>query len=216
MHKKSEVDLRVAQELKNNQDFIYQTNQSLQNLSVAIDSLSTKIEKRLNGVENRQAAMERVFENLNNDVLEHFKVSKSVINDISEYMLKSVNSFSKQLENVRLSTPDKDVTTSCFDLIMGLYRGLIDDIQIIRENISSRQGEIQGKILDTADKLRKELTPVKPDIDPLEAYINEKISNMYVDFAGLKQEIAILKKSSYYSEKQFEFMVTQLERIKKE
>ncbi len=213
-HKKSEVDLRVAQELKNNQDFIYQTNQSLQNLSVAIDSLSYKIDRRLNAVENRQSELGIAFENLNKDVVEHFKASKSVIKDISDYQEKSLDVVSKQIENVRLSTPDKDITTSCFDLIMGMYRELVDEIESVRASISSRQIELHGKISDTADNLRKELTPVKPDIDPVEASINEKISNMYVDFAGLKQEIAILKKASYYSEKQFEFMVTQLERLK--
>jgi len=213
-HKKSEVDLRVAQELKNNQDFIYQTNQSLQNLSVAIDSLSTKIEKRLNGIENRQAAIEIAFENMNSDVIEHFKASKSVIKDISDYVEKSLDVVSKRMENLRASTPEKDVVTSCFDIVNGLYNSLATEIHDVRDIISNRHKEIQSKIVDSSDSLRKELTPIKPEIDPIEASVNSKINDMYVDFASLKQEIAILKKASYYSEKQFEFMVTQLERLK--
>ena len=61
---------------------------------------------------------------------------------------------------------------------------------------------------------KKELTPVEPEIDPVQQMIDERFNVFKIDFDGLVRELAILKRAVAYDEKKFENIYTLIERLK--
>ncbi len=215
-HKKSEVELRVAQELKNNQEFIYQTNQSLQNLNQAIIQLSLQNEKILNKFESDKTALKSAFESLNNDVLEHFRACRSIIKDIADDQEKVRDFVFKKVEEFKSTHAEKEIVSVCFEVLKTCHDQLLIDFAKLKDFVTTNHDLIRGRIDESMKVLRKELTPIASETDPFHSDICDKIKAMYVDFEGLKKEIAILKRSAFYEEKKFEYLNTQIERLKAE
>lgn len=213
-HKKSEVDLRVTQELKNHQDFVYQTNQSLQNLKNEIFSQSFKHEKAISRYESRQKEIEIGFENLKeivdevcHDCIQNIGEMKTKINVLCKEVHDDIDKISKECVTIEAFNHSMDSLT---DIRIGY------GIQITRieDDLKLTTNNTRSLFKVWIEDLRKDLTPVIPEVDPIQTKINEVKKILKVDLEGVAKEIFLLKKAIVYEQKRIENIYTLIERIK--
>lgn len=214
MHKRSEVDLRVAQELKNHQDFIYDTNQALQNLSQNMLSISQLFQKVVNKSESDRK-----------EVLVFFEILKEMVTKKCEELNQRVGNLETNYAALRDSIWDKcEEFTSDFvskDELIAFTTPKWEELDTLQEDLVTNKNyfntavtNLRSYAKDQAETLRKELTPVIPKVDPIKKQLDERLSVFKVDFDGLVREIALLKKAVAYDEKKFENIYTLIERLK--
>ena len=213
-HKKSEVDLRVAQELKNNQDFIYQTNQSLQELRNEIFSLNSQYEKAIAKYESRQKEIEIGFENMKEMVDE---VLHKCIQDLGDVKTE-VNNTCKEVRNDLLRLTQECVTQTAFEYTVDslVDAGFDHGTQIVKLQNDLKVIEANTRSFFTQElkSLRQDLTPIVPEIDPVQVKIDEVKKVVKVDLDGVAKEIFLMKKAIVYEQKKIENIYTLIERIK--
>jgi hypothetical protein len=213
-YKKSEVDLRVAQELKNNQDFIYQTNQTLQGLSHGLVALSLQHERVIAKFDSEKKDILIDFENICD------KVNKS-LHEINQRIGDLESKYNKDIEDIKfvLNTAIQNcITQEVFNNEIRLgsisFNKLDSTInKHINESRSNNQ-HIHSTIKSEIQKVREDLTPIIPEVDPVKKAIQEVFEVFKVDFDGLVREISILKKAVAYDEKKFENVYTLINRLK--
>lgn len=214
--KNKEIDLRVAQEIKNNKDFIYQTNQSLQNLSqnLIASSLQNEKNRALLAKEIKDLAIE--FENLQNYVNNCCSQLRSMVGDNNSNFTKLANAVREKITEIHsdFATLD-DVSHYVIDNEKGI-EDLKKELKIHSASHDSSlfilKGQIQGQIDDLKALLLKPEEGPTPYILRLESKIKEDA----VTRDGLVKEIELLKKKVIYNEKQFEYLVNQIKRLKGE
>lgn len=212
-HKKSEVDLRVAQELKNNQDFIYQTNQKLQSLTQGIVSLSILYEKCLAKCEKEKIDLIIKFENLKEFVDERCSEMESRVGDMESNIEACNCKFEDDLCEMRQQFATEQWTMQIRYEDRKRVDALERDVSVKHDYFAVAIAQLKGYINDQDAKLKKELTPEISEVDPLKKHIDEALSVMRVDMNGLVKEIDLLKRSSFYSEKKFEQVHTLISRL---
>ena len=213
-HKKSEVDLRVAQELKNNQDFIYQTNQSLQGLNHAIISLSLQHERVIAKTESEKKDLLIEFEKICEKVNKKLHGIDQRIGDLETKCDKDVDDIKFIINEMMRSF----ISTNTFSQHANNFDSRLKEIcNLLAKHIdasSSAHGNIYNRIQSEISKVRSDLTPVIPEVDPVQKIIDERFAIFKVDLEGLVREISILKKAVAYDEKKFENIYTLIERLK--
>lgn len=212
-HKKSEVELRVAQELKNNQNFIYKTNQSLQNLRNEILSLTSQYEKTIAKYESRQKEIEIGFENMKEMVDE---ILHKCIQDLGDVKTE-VNNTCKEVRNDLLRLTQECVTQTAFEYTVDslVDAGFDHGTQIVKLQNDLKVIEANTRSFFTQElkSLRQDLTPIVPEIDPVQVKIDEVKSVVKVDLEGVAKEIFLLKKAVIYEQKKIENIYTLIERL---
>lgn len=210
---KSEVELRVAQELKNNQDFIYQTNQSLQDLNCLVLCLSARVEKSQVGFLRDLKYTQIKFENIKEEVIKRLDNFSSRVGDLEsgflamkKYMDKNIDVFISGYVTKEFHKEECNNINSDLDFIKKQSKIDNDYFDLILNNLNSY---IKTQIQLVLDKI-----PIVPDIQLLKKEISEKLACFKVDCNGILKEIDILKKSLAYDQKKFENIYTLIERLK--
>lgn len=213
-HKKSEVELRVAQELKNNQDFIYQTNQKLQSLGQGMIALSIQNEKL-------KAQMDSDKKSIQIDQENHMKE----VHNVLSMACRNIDQFEKRVE---LLLDETQKRLNLFHEQLVHYEVLDEKFKAIADWMNSFEASyerlcgmvncsvnlLQGKIASEVDQVRKDLTPDPNAVNPIKKEVQDLLDSMRVDFQGLIREIALIKKDVAYGEKKFENIYTLIERLK--
>jgi hypothetical protein len=200
--------------MKNYKDFVYQTNQSLQNLNQSIVQLYSQYEKLMNKFGSDRTNIQTDFYNLEESVLQSCKECKSLVNDnVSRFdaLLVQFNNLSNDFRSNYLNK------TSLNQIFYDLDKKDIDNssqIKMLKDYFQASLAILESKLMSNIDSVRSDLTPKKLEIDPIESAISESLKVVYVDFAGLTRELELLKKSNAYSQKKFEDIYTLIGRIK--
>jgi type III secretory pathway component EscV len=209
---KSEVDKRVAQELKNNQDFIYKTNQALQDLGMGLTAMANMHQREMAGCKAMHKHLEITFENLAADIAK--KVDKA-FNGIDE-MKRIIDIFqmssSKLVEKFESKIDKEKVDEILEDIILKQY-DLDQAHQNLVGHLEAAKNILTGQIKHATDSVRKDL---KSDVD-IPAIINSRTAELlkpfYVDFEGLVLDMARLRKEVDYHNKKFENIYTLIKRL---
>ncbi len=212
--KRSDAEIRSEQELKNNRDFIYQTNQSLQNLNQSIVQLYSQYEKLTNKFVSDRTNIQTDFYNLEESVLQSCKECKGLVNDNGsrlDIMSSQYDKISNDVAHNQLKT--NSINNSVSDLDKK-YDDLLRHLNIIKDSFHTALSVLESKLHSSIESVRSDLTPKIPEVDPIETVISERLKVVYVDFAGLTRELELLKKSNAYSQKKFEDIYTLIGRIK--
>jgi len=213
-HKKTEVDLRVAQELKNNQDFIYQTNQSLQSLSQGIISLSLQFEKSKGKLESDHKALQIKFENLEKKVLEECDETGYLIADYAKAIIDLTEDLTKKFEDVYKTLTSiedhKNLACKVEDQILSIEKKTLID----RSYTQSAFILLKAQLDEQNSSIRKDLEPKIPEVDPIQKAFDERFKPIQTDINGFIKEVGLLKKAVTYAEKKFENIYTLIERLK--
>ncbi len=80
--------------------------------------------------------------------------------------------------------------------------------------LNSTAHVLKGQIQEEVSNIRRDLTPVIPEVDPVKKHVDDVLSIFRVDFDGLIKEIDRLKKDVAYDQKKFENIYTLIERLK--
>ena len=104
----SNAEFMSAQEMKFNNDFVYQTNQSLQDLSRSLECLSLLHGESHAKLESRQKSIEIYFENLSQNVMERLNAFSQKLGDfetrnllVKEQLDQKLDTFSKNYLTVQ-------------------------------------------------------------------------------------------------------------------
>jgi hypothetical protein len=202
--RRSEDEIRAAQAIKNNQDFIYATNVALNLLKDEIKSLRSLIEKeraeRGREIKEIQIHVEKALE----DFVVDMASFDAHLDEITLIQKKN------KLEIECLITLYQCVLGSCndrekeYDSLKNSSFQLMTKYDKCIELMKSHAYHFDRGLSEWGRKLREELTVIKPQIDPLEVKLNEQIAIMKVDHQGLYKEINLLKKSTEYAQKKIE------------
>lgn len=214
LKQRSEVDVRVAQELKNDRDFKYQISQLVQNTARDLAELKKKQEKDRTDSYSDLKSIEINFQNLRKYVLDSIKEVESKVGDFQSKMIGLMDSFNKLQEDVVL----KHLTKQEF---YHVYVKEVEQIDSIENRLTQRDDHfnfaletLKGQLRQEIQSVKKELTPEVPEVDPIKQQLDERFKVLKVDFDGLVKEIAILKKAVAYDQKKFENIYTLIERLK--
>lgn len=214
MRNKSEVDLRVAQELKNNRDFIYQTNQALQNLNQSILALAQQNEKLRAQVESDHKQTLILNEQLQMACVNHYAMSRKQIDAFEKGIICFYKDVQEQLDEFKKQTIRHEVLDEKFKSIAEWMKSFEVSYERLSSFVNCSFGLVQGKIASEIDQVRKDLTPDPDAVDPIKKEVEDLLTSMRVDFQGLIKELAVLKRDVAYGEKKFENIYTLLERLK--
>lgn len=202
--KRSEKEIREFQAEKNNNDFIYHTNQSINSLKDSLISLSLQFEKERGERGSQLKELKILIENYLDD---SNKKMKGMFNEIETFRSQiykfgfQINACENQITELKssLEKAEKNIIY-CREEILEQGKEADRVIQSFH-NVSE---DFQRRLVNACDRLRDELKVVKPKVDPLEVKLNEQINIMKVDHQGLYKEINLIKKSFEYSEKKIE------------
>lgn len=213
-HKKSEVDLRVAQALKNNQDFIYQTNQALQNLSQSIIALSLQNEKLRSQFESDKKGKEIDYENHLKEVNNRAAMLGQRVSAFEDGIVRMLSEVQGRLDEFRTQLVHHEILDQKFKTIVQWMQSFESSHERLSGLVNSSVCLLHGKIASEIESVRKDLTPSPDARDPIKAEVEEFLKSMRVDFEGLVRELALVKKALAYDEKKFENIYTLIERLK--
>jgi hypothetical protein len=114
---RSEVDIRVAQEIKNHKDLLYEAHQKINALNEGGISLSLAHEKSRNEFSKQAQLVLISFENLRQSVDDVLKQVGKRLGDAESKLFEILDEFNELKEEVAISQIDKEQFESLFDEI---------------------------------------------------------------------------------------------------
>lgn len=209
---RSEVDIRVAQEIKNHKDLLYEAHQKINALNEGVISLSLAHEKSRNEFSRQAQSVLISFENLRESVDDVLKQVGKRLGDAESKLFEILDEFNELKEEVAISHIDKEQFESLFDELEN--RIVSNHLKQAQKNdsLNNYVQNLQQKATEDLRTLREELAPKEPEIKKED--LEKKFDVWKVDFDGLVKEIAILKKAVAYDQKKFENVYTLIERLK--
>jgi chromosome segregation ATPase len=210
---RSEVDIRIAQEIKNHKDWMHNTNQYINSLSEKVINLSLLHESSSSNRASEHKSLMIAFENLNENVNNLFKDLGHRIDKCEAELLRVVyklRDINTEMSCNCMKKPELDIALHTLGSLVA-SQNLKQSLKNDALNQSLQQ--LQGQTQESLKALKEELTPKPPDIDPIKAQLDERFKVWQVDFDGLIREIVLLKKTIHYDQKKFEHIYTLIERI---
>lgn len=212
-NQRSEVDIRVAQELKNHQDFVYQTNQSLQNLSTSLVSMSLLHEKAKSQFFNQKKELEIQFENLKQTVTTQLSEFLQRMGNLETKCAQIAERLEDQLDDFSKDYLTKESFVNAFYPEVQKIEGLTKELGKKNSYMETEFSRTRSYVDDRVEEVRKEIPSVE-EFKPISKKMDETFQSFKIDFSGLVKEIALLKKQASYSQKKFENVYTLIERLK--
>lgn len=212
--RQAEIDRRVAQELKNNQDFIYTTNQWLQKLDLALQKMKSELQEHASDVGNKLKAQDIFIENLSDSTKAH---KKSCDRDLDEYRCQMAFCMSFVQESIKRSDERFQVLEECTRAILELKDrvvGLAKEVDRIDQLIHHEALRLSQKITAQSDALKNEILNLPSEIPSLKQLISDKVGVFHVDFQGIVRELEIIKKKAFISSKYIEDLYDKLGKSK--
>lgn len=211
--KRSEKEIKELQDKKNNQDFVYQTNQSLQNLGVQIKNVSKELEKHVAKTGEDNKSIEIKFENFQEEIKKNIQENVEILMNFRNIMASYKDEFDKRInkykdDHTRIENCEKDCDSSFLNFEKNECR-----LKRLEDIVESSVRDFMGKLHTSVDCLRKELTPVKPKIDPIEEKVSKMICEFKIDHIGIQREMNIIKKEATYREKKIEKLLTDVKNL---
>lgn len=209
-----EFSLVVQQEIKNHNDMILATNQSLEEFRREIIETSNKSDKRHAKLEDYLTYLEIDIKKIENNACLNIKNLESKLQDIQSILEKKFTSLGQGIEK----------RESYFLTLQGFQ----DFQKKIDEWLANIRVLFEKQKCSFDDEIKKIYCAIDESIFSLKAKIEQKITDSIkksedidssldiyaVNNAALKKEIDHLKKQNFILEKNIENIYTQIKRIK--
>lgn len=212
-NQQAELEIRVAQELKNHRDFIYETNQTLQKLEFdnhrLVEELARTKSQVLSDVkrlyiefENFQQAQNSKYENMHSEISEALKTVSQAENIVTEMSDK----YQKVLNAIHGMAIDQECNFRAYDLL----EGRLDRIQSQQDNyVRVIRGEIDHKV----ERAKSEID--FPKENPWVQQSKSDFANLRKDVDCFKTDMNRLTKALNYAEKKIEAALNRTNRAEK-
>lgn len=212
---RSEVELRVSQEIKNHQNWMYGIGQQIQSISDNLISLSLNHEKVLAKSESDKKEILIAFENLQENVRNNLDDFCQRIGDLESRCIHLQIVLGDKLNILS----EKFITKENHDEDLLKQINRLDDlIKTIKQNHDFSNTEfvsVRSQIDNHIENIRKEIPSVN-EFKPLKKEMEEAFQIININFSGLLKEIALIKKDVAYDQKKFENVYTLIERLKEQ
>ncbi len=210
---RSEVDIRIEQEIKNHKDWMYQTTQQIQGISTGLSFLSAQRQKDNDQSFNERKSLFIAFENLETEVN---KQIKSFIQRLGDIETKCAD-IEKCLESMLNHLPDLYLSKEEFSCRTADQRERLKELDFKinqkHQKCESQLEHLKSFIKEQDSQIRKSI-PSIDEFKPLKKDMESSFQTFRVDFLGLIKEVSLIKKALAYDEKKFENVYTLIERLK--
>lgn len=213
--KRSEAEIRAQQAAKNHQDFIYQTNQSLQNLSEKLINLSLLHEKKIAEYGAMHKKLEIAFENLGRSLDAKTAQALKTSIESSVFVSNASNTLQNHGEDLKRLRDSITALENSLEEQKANGKSLSNESVIHKASVNASIEQLRGQIQGHIASVREDLKPKPMDTRLIEKTIEERLMPYQVDFAGLAKEIIYLKKSTGYADKKIENLYTLIDRMRK-
>jgi len=210
----AEIDRRVAQELKNNQDFINTTNQWLQKIDTALEKIKKEMQEHTNSVGSKIKTQDISFENLVTRNEAHKKLCNA---DLDEYRKQMAFCMEFVRESVSKSDEKFSILEECSTSINALYYQLDTlsiEISRLDQLITNEVIRLSNEINEKTSSIKNEILNLPSEIPEVRKTMIDQIKIFQVDFNGLFCEIEKIKKAAFVSSKHVEDLYTRIEQLK--
>lgn len=211
---KKEIDLRVAQEIKNNKDFIYETNQMLQTLSNNLVQLQKTLEMACAQQKSDLKSLEIKFENLEEKLHAKHTFCYQTLEQYRHANLDAKDAIERKSEYFENNFVKKDEFQSLTESSKSNIQALFDEIKKMKDNFNHALDKQLMIFTIHINAVKEELLNLPTEIPELKKLIAEKIQVFEVNFQGLVKEIEVLKYSQFVSEKHIEDLYTKFKAVK--
>jgi len=211
--KRTEEEIRELQEKKNYQDFVYQTNQALQDLKNQIASQNAIIAqlKARSSSDIQNLSIE--FENLEQSTKDQVKECQAVAKDLKFSVSSNLELLGRMKRDFEFLFVDydnylKQTNIFHFDIIW-----LKERLNQAFEAIRVSENLLNGKINESERRIKNDCAPDLSHHHQLLSQIEQDKDVSDNNIAGLALEIDRLKKTVNYGEKKFENLYTLINRL---
>lgn len=201
---KSDAEKRDFQEQKNHQDFVYGTNQTLQDLGSSIKSLTGMIAIHKAKSESDHTALMIQFENFKDSIIPHCRKVDRNLGDIESKISVQMDSVLKEQQRVRSNTP----SLSQFEDMTKHHE---EQIQVIRQLLHKQGMQIVESMnilknaqIDRLEIIEKTITSLIETDDPFPIEIESRMCIYEENFKSLYKEMTDLKLAFGCVQKKFE------------
>lgn len=210
---RSEVDLRVSQEIKNHQDWMYQIGQSIRTLKEGLAALAIIHERNVSKVDSDHKSVLIAFENLQEEVLGKLDVFYQRIGDLESKCIHLQLELGDKLYEFSQTYTTKEENLKSHAFQWSKFKELDEKIKSKNDFFDTEFTNVRSQLKDQVEGVLKEI-PSIDEFKPLKKEMEDTFQAFKVDFAGLVKEIAIIKKAVAYDQKKFENVYTLIERLK--
>lgn len=202
-HQAEEIRKNV-QELKNYKDFILSTNQWLQKLDLALQSLKTSLGEHQADIGSKLKYQDISIEKMDEKNISHRKQVNDQLDAYREQMSFCLN-FVKQKagENDKrfemLNEVSEEISHFKETLIIAF-----SDIDRLDQAIQTLATRLNNKVESSIEQVKKEIFNRPTELPTIKKSISEKFETFDVNFRGIVEEIEKLKKRIFVSSKYIE------------
>ena len=212
MVKRTEEQMRAEQDKKNYQDFVYQTNQALQNLAVAMKDLKDEFAKHIADVGSKLVSKDSYIGEIEDKHDQDYKLLVKTLENQHDSFNTTVDTISKHVTKSYRNFLDISYKDKIVDLERSIVM-LMNEDNRIEFCIDSSNNRLSQAFDAKLKALKHEILSIPSESQALSAKVNEQFDIMRVDFAGLVQEIELLKHSLFVNQKYIESVHTLLKQV---
>lgn len=210
---RSEVDLRVAQEIKNHQDWMYQTGQYIRGLKEGLAALGVMNEMNAAKLHSDHKSILIEFENLQEEVSNKLNTFFHRIGNLEARCSQLQLELGDKLYEFSQTYTTKEENVKCHAFQWSQFKELDQKIKSKNNFFETEFSSLRSQLKDQIECVRKEIPSVH-EFKPLKKEMEDTFQSFKVDFAGIVKEIALIKKDVAYAEKKFENIYTLIKRLK--
>lgn len=211
---KSKEEIKAFQEKKAYNDFVYQTNVTIQAIQTGLVALTLTVEKLSSKFESDKKSIKIDFENLKEKIDSESDSWGHLLADYGSEIIKLTTGLSKKFQDIE----NKIALAMEAKQLASMVERRCNDLEKIREVdwacIESSFNHQKGQLNEQIRLVREDLSPKEDLLAKAKESIGEHLNPIKIDFQGLIKEIELLKKAVKYSEKKFENIYTLIERLK--
>lgn len=213
---KAEIDKRVAQELKNNRDFVYETNQSLQNLALALQDIKSQMAAHIAMISSEITKQKTDNERFQERYLLGVKSSIAGIEAYRSMFIearKQIDDHIKDNQNKYLPIVEhkSDMQSMLHDINSLKHR-----LQILEQRVSREIIEVEQECLHAVDDLRKEIMSMPSEAPEILDAVSDRLQACDVNNQGVLRELEIIKAEQFSQRKHIEYIITNIKRLKEQ
>ncbi len=209
----SQVDLKISQDIKNHEDWMYEIGQSIRTLKEGLVDLANTHQKDISKVESDNKSVLIAFENLQEKVLKKLNDLSQRVGDLDTICMHIHLDIENKLHEFSKTYVKKEEVIKDSELILLNIKQLEEKNKIEKDYLETEFVKVRNLINDQIQNIGKQIPSIE-EFKPLKNQMEEAFKIFKVDFDGLIKEISLLKKSVAYDQKKFENIYTLIERLK--
>jgi hypothetical protein len=210
-----QFDLIVKQEIKNHNDQIFASNQSINKIREdleKVDSKQAQINSSLASEISKLNANSLELSNLLGNLVGRLASStndlKTLIGDLQSQMVL----VTKQAVDCKAALQVMEKSSKAADIRMSFLEESIKNIPEILQSFSER---VERKAMTHACKAKEEILALPSEAKLVKEELSKLMERDRIDFEGVTKELISVKKAHFINDKKIEHIYTLIERLTK-